>query len=162
MQLDQYVGCGLIKTTEHTSRFGSEETLYVAAVYEHRVILNPRPGVPLRRRAALEHMEKNLHAFAEQAALAALQGAHILVFPEDAIHGFNYTRASVASYLETVPDPEEVTWSPCADPGRFSNTEVLRRLSCMARKNRLFLVANMPDRQPCSLTTQESQTEAQH
>uniref|UniRef100_A0A4W4FT21 Biotinidase n=1 Tax=Electrophorus electricus TaxID=8005 RepID=A0A4W4FT21_ELEEL len=129
---------------------GAEETLYVAAVYEHRVILNPRPGVPLRRRAALEHMEKNLHAFAEQAALAALQGAHILVFPEDAIHGFNYTRASVASYLETVPDPEEVTWSPCADPGRFSNTEVLRRLSCMARKNRLFLVANMPDRQPCS------------
>lgn len=29
-------------------------------------------------------------------------------------------------------------------------SQVLRHLSCMAQKNRLFVVANMPDRQPCS------------
>lgn len=48
------------------------------------------------------------------------------MFPEDAIHGFNYSRVSIAAYLETVPDPGAVTWSPCADPDRFYNTEALR------------------------------------
>ncbi|XP_051991885.1 LOW QUALITY PROTEIN: biotinidase [Xyrauchen texanus] len=125
---------------------------YVAAVYEHRVILNRNPGVPLDRRSALEHMKQNLRVFEEQTALAAQQGAHIIVFPEDAIHGFNFTRASIAGYLETVPDPEVVTWSPCADPDRFPDTEVLHSLSCMARKNRIFVVANMPSCQTCSRT----------
>lgn len=45
------------------------------------------------------------------------------MFPEDAIHGFNFSRESIAPYLETVPDPGAVTWSPCADPDRFQNTE---------------------------------------
>lgn len=53
-----------------------------------------------------------------------LQGAQIIVFPEDAIHGFNYTRSSIAGYLETVPDPKEITWSPCLGPDRFPDTEV--------------------------------------
>ncbi|XP_007260748.3 biotinidase [Astyanax mexicanus] len=123
---------------------------YVAAVYEHQVILNPNPKIPVWREAALEHMKKNLDVFEEQTALAAQQGAQIIVFPEDGIHGFNYSRASIASYLEPIPDPTHVTWSPCADPDRFPNTEVLHRLSCMARKNCIFLVANMPDRQLCS------------
>ncbi|XP_043088930.1 biotinidase [Puntigrus tetrazona] len=126
---------------------------YVAAVYEHRVLLNPSPGAPLPRRSALEHMNMNLRVFDEQTALAAQQGAQIIVFPEDAIHGFNFTRSSIAGYLETVPDPQKVTWSPCADPHRFPDTEVLHSLSCMARRNRLFLVANMPSRQSCNRTS---------
>ncbi|XP_016349925.1 biotinidase [Sinocyclocheilus anshuiensis] len=135
-------GLQLILAADHLS--------YVVAVYEHRVLLNPNPGVPLDRRSALEHMKQNLRVFEEQTALAAQQGAQIIVFPEDAIHGFNFTRASITGYLETVPDPQKVTWSPCADPLRFPDTEVLHSLSCMARKNRLFLVANMPTRQSCN------------
>ncbi|KAK2887715.1 hypothetical protein QQF64_013025 [Cirrhinus molitorella] len=126
---------------------------YVAAVYEHRVLLNPNPGLPLNRSSALEHMKQNLRVFEEQTALAAQQGAQIIVFPEDAIHGFNFTRASIAGYLEAIPDPQKVTWSPCADPYRFPDTEVLHSLSCMAYNNRLFLVANMPSRQSCNQTT---------
>ncbi|KAI4885838.1 hypothetical protein NFI96_012904 [Prochilodus magdalenae] len=145
----------------------AEDLSYVAAVYEHRVVLNPNPREPVERRAALEHMNRNLDVFEEQTASAAQQGAQIIVFPEDAIHGFNYTRSSIASYLETVPDPGLVTWSPCADPDRFQKTEaqslgwnthltppifpqVLHRLSCMAHRNHIFVVANMPDRQVCS------------
>ncbi|XP_067267156.1 biotinidase [Chanodichthys erythropterus] len=137
-------GLHLILAADHPS--------YVAAVYEHRVRLNSNPRVPLDRRSALEHMKQNLHVFEEQTVLAAQQGAQIIVFPEDAIHGFNFTRASIAGYLETVPDPQEVTWSPCADPHRFPDTEVLQSLSCMAQKNRLFVVANMPSRQSCNRT----------
>ncbi|TRY72895.1 hypothetical protein DNTS_021710 [Danionella cerebrum] len=125
---------------------------YVAAVYEHRVLLNPRPWVPLNRSSALEHMEQNLRVFEDQSARAAQQGAQIIVFPEDAIHGFNFTRTSISGYLQDVPDPQKVTWSPCADPQRFPNTEVLQRLSCMARKNHIFVVANMASRHICKQT----------
>lgn len=126
---------------------------YVAAVYEHRVLLNPEPRVLLERRSALEHIDRNLRVFEQQTAEAARQGAQIIVFPEDAIHGFNYTRASIAGYLETVPDPQEVTWCPCAEPDRFPDTEVLQRLSCMAHENRIFVVANMASRQSCDRST---------
>ncbi|KAI1902511.1 hypothetical protein AGOR_G00045510 [Albula goreensis] len=123
---------------------------YVAAVYEHRVVLNPQPKVQLSRAQALEHMRQNLDVFEQQAAAAAKRGAQIIVFPEDAIHGFNFSRESIAGYLETVPDPTSVSWSPCSDPTRFPNTEVLHRLSCMAKTNSLYLVANMPSREDCT------------
>nr|XP_033493852.1 biotinidase-like [Epinephelus lanceolatus] len=129
---------------------------YVAAVYEHNVILNPDPLVPLSRTAALQHMQKNLDIYEEQAALAAQQGAQILVFPEDGIHGFNYSRSSISGYLETIPDPQQESWNPCTEPGRYNNTEVLQRLSCMARRYNLYVVANMPDLQPCPLKTDPS------
>ncbi|KAG5264343.1 hypothetical protein AALO_G00252700 [Alosa alosa] len=131
----------------------TESPSYVAAVYEHLVVLNPNPRVALGRRAALEHMQKNLDVFEQQAALAAQQGAQILVFPEDAIQGFNFTRASIAGYLEAVPDTTEVTWNPCSERARFPDTEVLQRLSCMAQKNSLYLVANMAGIQVCNSTT---------
>ncbi|XP_078031704.1 biotinidase-like [Epinephelus lanceolatus] len=129
---------------------------YVAAVYEHNVILNPDPHVPLSRTAALQHMQKNLDIYEEQAARAAQQGAQILVFPEDGIHGFNYNRLSISGYLETIPDPQQESWNPCTEPGRYNNTEVLQRLSCMARHYNLYVVANMPDLQPCPLKTDPS------
>lgn len=46
---------------------------YVAAVYEHNVVLNPEPHVPLSRHDALQHMWRNLDVYEEQAALAAQQ-----------------------------------------------------------------------------------------
>ncbi|XP_023673427.2 biotinidase isoform X1 [Paramormyrops kingsleyae] len=140
--------CAVLWLCQATLAQAAERT-YVAAVYEHSVVLNPRPREPLGRRAALEHMRQNLDMLEKQAAAAARQGAQIIVFPEDAIHGFNYTRESISGYLETVPDPAAVSWSPCSEPDRFPDTEVLHRLSCMALKNALYLVANMPDRQDC-------------
>ncbi|XP_064205161.1 biotinidase-like isoform X2 [Anguilla rostrata] len=126
---------------------------YVAAVYEHHLIGKPQPKVPLSRQEALEHMNKNLDVYEEQAAAAAKQGAHIIVFPEDGIHGFNFSRESIAGYLETVPDPKAVSWNPCSDPARFPNTEVQHRLSCIAKNNSLYLVANMPGREDCDAQT---------
>ncbi|KAK9526963.1 hypothetical protein VZT92_015633 [Zoarces viviparus] len=129
---------------------------YVAAVYEHNLVLNPEPRVPLSRPAALQHMQKNLDVYEEQAALAAQQGAQILVFPEDGLQGFNFSRSSISGYLETIPDPQQESWNPCTEPGKYNNTEVLQRLSCMARRYNLYLVANMADLQPCSLKTDPS------
>ncbi|XP_078123845.1 biotinidase-like [Sander vitreus] len=132
------------------------DSWYVAAVYEHNLILNPEPDVPLSRLDALQHMQKNLDIYEEQAAQAAQQGAQILVFPEDGLHGFNFSRSSISGYLETIPDPQQESWNPCTEPGKYNNTEVLQRLSCMARRNNLYLVANMADLQPCPLKTDPS------
>lgn len=49
------------------------DSSYVAAVYEHHPILNPEPHVPLSRLAALQHLQKNLDIYEEQAARAARQ-----------------------------------------------------------------------------------------
>ncbi|XP_057683445.1 biotinidase isoform X2 [Corythoichthys intestinalis] len=131
----------------------TSDSTYVAAVYEHRVILNPTPHISLSRLDALQHMRQNLAVYEEQAALAAKQGAQIMVFPEDGIHGFNFTRSSISAYLENVPDPQEVMWNPCTEPGRFNHTEIQQQLSCMARHHNLYVVANMADVQPCPLKT---------
>lgn len=52
------------------------------------------------------------------------QGAQILVFPEDGLQGFNYSRTSISGYLETIPDPQQESWNPCTDPHRHNGTEV--------------------------------------
>uniref|UniRef100_A0A672YBV7 Biotinidase n=1 Tax=Sphaeramia orbicularis TaxID=375764 RepID=A0A672YBV7_9TELE len=132
------------------------DSSYIAAVFEHRVILNPEPHVPLSRHHALQHLQKNLDVYEEQAARAAQQGAQILVFPEDGLQGFNFTRTSISGYLETIPDPQQESWNPCMEPDKHKNTEVLQRLSCMARRFNLYLVANMADMQPCSGKTHPS------
>jgi pantetheine hydrolase len=82
------------------------------------------------------------------------QDVDIIVFPEDGIHGVMVftNRASLESYTEYIPDPNLETWTPCEDPARHNNTEVQHFLSCLARNNSLYLVANMADRQPCSVT----------
>ncbi len=49
------------------------DSSYVAAVYEHNLILNPDPRVTATRAAALEHMQKNLDIYEVQAARAAEQ-----------------------------------------------------------------------------------------
>ncbi|XP_018523392.2 LOW QUALITY PROTEIN: biotinidase-like [Lates calcarifer] len=149
-----FVSFSVTSAVGHTEP--AADSSYVAAVYEHHLILNPEPHVTLSRAAALQHVQKNLDIYEEQAARAARQGAQILVFPEDGLHGFNFSRSSISSYLETIPDPELESWNPCTEPGRYNNTEVLQRLSCMARRHNLYLVANMPDHQPCPLTTSPS------
>lgn len=55
----------------------SVDSSYVAAVYEHNVILNPAPHVRLSRTEALRHLHQNLDIYEEQAARAARQARSI-------------------------------------------------------------------------------------
>uniref|UniRef100_A0A8C8RP48 Biotinidase n=1 Tax=Pelusios castaneus TaxID=367368 RepID=A0A8C8RP48_9SAUR len=122
---------------------------YVAAVYEHRPILSPNPTTLTDRHSALELMIRNLDIYEEKVIAAAKQGAQIIVFPEDGIHGFNFTRETIYPYLEFLPHLESVKWNPCREPHLFNDTEVLQRLSCMALRSKMFLVANIGTKQPC-------------
>uniref|UniRef100_A0A8C3HWX5 CN hydrolase domain-containing protein n=1 Tax=Chrysemys picta bellii TaxID=8478 RepID=A0A8C3HWX5_CHRPI len=122
---------------------------YIAAVYEHSVILSEDTKIPVSPEDALMLMNKNMDVLKGAIKAAALQGARIIVTPEDGIYGWVFTRETIYPYLEDIPDPQ-VNWIPCTDPDRFAPAPVQERLSCMARSNAIYVVANIGDKKPCN------------
>uniref|UniRef100_A0A452F285 Pantetheinase n=1 Tax=Capra hircus TaxID=9925 RepID=A0A452F285_CAPHI len=153
------------------SRASSLDT-FIAAVYEHAVILPNATLVPVSPEEALAVMNRNLDllegavtsaskqfncflkghthsSFQGDSSTRVAQGAHIIVTPEDGIYGFNFTRESIYPYLEDIPDPQ-VNWIPCNNPDRFGRTPVQQRLSCLAKDNSIYIVANIGDKKSCN------------
>ncbi|XP_062981781.1 pantetheinase-like [Elgaria multicarinata webbii] len=124
---------------------------YIAAVYEHAVISPNLTIKPVSPEEALKLMNKNIDILEEAIKRAAKQGAHIIVTPEDGIFGFGFTRETLFPYLEDIPDPE-ANWIPCTDPKRFGSAPVQERLSCLAKDNSIYVVANIGDKKPCNVT----------
>uniref|UniRef100_A0A8C5YDZ7 Pantetheinase n=1 Tax=Microcebus murinus TaxID=30608 RepID=A0A8C5YDZ7_MICMU len=122
---------------------------FIGAVYEHAVVLPNSTETPVSKEEALLLMNKNIDVLEEAVKLAAKQGAHMIVTPEDGIYGWVFTRESIYPYLEDIPDPE-VNWIPCRDPQRFGYTPVQVRLSCLAKDNSIYVVANIGDKKPCN------------
>ncbi|XP_043821784.1 biotinidase isoform X2 [Dromiciops gliroides] len=129
---------------------GHTEGHYVAAIYEHPSVLSPDPTVLTDRESALGLMNQNLDLYEEQIEASAKEGVQIIVFPEDGIHGFNFTRDSIYPFLDFLPPLQSGKWNPCLEPRKFRDTEVLQRLSCLAIKGQMYLVANMGTKQPCN------------
>ncbi|XP_022337000.2 pantetheinase-like [Crassostrea virginica] len=127
---------------------GYNEQTFRAAVYEHAP-LPPNRTIVVSRRDALQYMQGNLEAYQLVAEEAQRQTVDIIVFPEDGITYMGHTRKSIRPYLEVIPDPKHEVWNPCLEPDRYPDTEVQRTLSCLARNNSLYLVANMGDYQTC-------------
>ncbi|XP_020387912.2 biotinidase-like [Rhincodon typus] len=122
---------------------------YTAAVYEHPSVLQLNSTILSTRSEALEIMRENLNIYQEQVNAASKQGVKIIVFPENGIHGFHFSRPALFPYLEPIPDPNVVQWNPCLHPTVYNDTEVLHQLSCMARSGSMYLIANMGERQTC-------------
>ncbi|XP_053379209.1 pantetheinase-like [Mercenaria mercenaria] len=123
---------------------------YRAAVYEHKVIF-PWPWAT-NRPMALSQMMVNMKAFQEKAHIAGKQGVDIMVFGEDSLYGYYMRyRHVIKHYLEPIPDPKLIMWNPCNEPMRFPQAEIQVELSCMAKRNRMYIVANMGDIQLCEL-----------
>ncbi|KAK1338034.1 hypothetical protein QTO34_001141 [Cnephaeus nilssonii] len=122
---------------------------FVAAVYEHAVILPNATLTPVPRELALGLMSRNLDLLEGAITSAAKQGAHIIVTPEDGLYGWNFNRESIYPYLEDIPDPQ-VNWIPCNHPNRFGHAPVQERLSCLAKENSIYVVANIGDKKPCN------------
>ncbi|XP_021518783.1 pantetheinase [Meriones unguiculatus] len=122
---------------------------FVAAVYEHAVISPSDAALPVSPSKALALMNQNLDILEGAIVSAAKQGAHIIVTPEDGIYGIRFTRDTLYPYLEDIPDPQ-VNWIPCDNPNRFGSTPVQQRLSCLAKNNSIYVVANMGDKKTCN------------
>uniref|UniRef100_A0A8D1FP15 CN hydrolase domain-containing protein n=1 Tax=Sus scrofa TaxID=9823 RepID=A0A8D1FP15_PIG len=122
---------------------------FKAAVYEHAVILPNDTKTPVSWDDALLLMNKNMDILERAIKQAAEQGAQIIVTPEDALYGWKFTRETIFPYLEDVPDPQK-NWIPCQDPHRFGHTPVQVRLSCLAKNNSIYVLANIGDKKPCN------------
>ncbi|XP_032195378.1 pantetheinase isoform X2 [Mustela erminea] len=129
-------------------RVSSRDT-FIAAVYEHAVILPNATLIPVSHEVALTLMNQNLDLLEAAVTSAANQGADIIVTPEDGVYGWNFNRETIYPYLEDIPDPE-VNWIPCINPRRFGYTPVQERLSCLAKDNSIYLVANIGDKKSCN------------
>ncbi|XP_077342980.1 pantetheinase-like [Lithobates pipiens] len=129
--------------------FGYAEEKFIAAVYEHVPFFPNSIQAPVLQEEALSLMNKNLDVLETAVIRAAQKKAHIIVTPEYAICCFGLSREAVYPYLEDIPEPA-VNWTPCNDPQRFGRTPVQNRLSCMAKKSHIYLVANLGDKKQCN------------
>lgn len=69
-----FIACLVLSLSPAIVQTGpAADSSYIAAVYEHNVMLNPEPQVTLSRPEALQHMQKNLDIYEKQAARAAQQ-----------------------------------------------------------------------------------------
>ncbi|KAG8582732.1 hypothetical protein GDO81_008182 [Engystomops pustulosus] len=134
---------------------------FIAATYEHAVIHPEETTTPVTRQAALDLMNKNMDILEEAVKTAAQQGAHIIVTPEDGIYGWRFTRETIYPYLEDIPDPS-VDWIPCSDPNRYGPADVQTRLSCMAKNNSIYVVANIGDKKLCNKSDKECPADGQY
>lgn len=124
----------------HQNRPPPASGCFRAAVFENNRIDSDDYG---------QRLEANLAVYNRVAKIASENGANIIVFPEDGI--LMGRRHLVEPHLQVIPDPELLTDeqnNPCLKPNQF-DSEILRNLSCVARENKLYVIANFGTRQNC-------------
>lgn len=127
-----------------------------AAVYEH--VQQGNPWTESREAVAVQ----NLRKYTDAAHNASVQGADIVVFPENGIMFFLKNRSDIRTCAENIPEPGNV--NPClqkrmargAPSASGPPYPVLSNLSCIAQENNIYLVANLVDKKPCSLSNGSS------
>ncbi|XP_035205498.1 pantetheinase-like isoform X2 [Stegodyphus dumicola] len=126
---------------------------FTAAVFEHRPRAQSNSTLSPR-----EIVSSNLRFYEKAASLAAKNGADIIVFNEFGLFPYEPSREFLRKYMEHVPDPKKVEFNPCVENDK--NRYILHTLSCMARRNKIFVVANAGDIHPCNSVCDISETKS--
>ncbi|KAJ8315313.1 hypothetical protein KUTeg_007463 [Tegillarca granosa] len=130
-----------------------DQRMVKVAVYEHNVTLPPIVKNVVTRQEALRNMMVNLKAMKAKTKEASKQGAKLIVLPEYGIYGpaklGGLDKTKLVPYLERIPNPNIVSWNPCDNPGLFTDADVQIFLSCLAKNNSIYVVANYGDLQQC-------------
>lgn len=93
---------------------------------------------------AWQAMLKNLVQYDSFAQKASLEGAEMIVFPEDGIYGPAFpSKDSIRPFLEPIPFPFPRGEVPCKSKNASLSSPVLSYLSCIALKYNISLVADM-------------------
>lgn len=125
---------------QQTLEVQKKKCIRVAALEFHRQDLND----------CKESARRNLDRLERATRLAAENGAQMIVYPEDGI--FFGDQTSTLPCVEAIPDPESLSdmkRNPCLQGDIFKPYEILTRLSCIARENRLYVIANYGSKQTC-------------
>merc|ERR1711963_228439 len=93
----------------------------------------------------------NLNTYAAQTRKAKQDDAKIIVFPEFGLTPW-VGRKQLVPFSENIPRVKEPgkEWIPCDDHNIEGHITIQQRLSCMARDNEIYVVANLVDYQDCN------------
>ena len=78
----------------------------------------------------------------------------MIVFPEYGITGLKLSNKTIIHFLEFVPNPYEYHIIPC-NQTELKDSPILQRLSCLARKHSIIIVANLAASEPCKKNLQD-------
>lgn len=123
-----------------------DHNCFRAAVFEHQRIDSG---------SCKKNAESNLEIFAKVAPIAASHGASIIVFPEDGLF-ISKQKEDLIEVLTEIPDPHllnDNNNNPCIHSEQFESSFILRNLSCIARHNNLYVIANFGTKQGCEPKT---------
>ncbi|XP_054715439.1 biotinidase-like [Uloborus diversus] len=125
---------------------------FTAAVFEHR----PRDEFFQEPKTIITN---NLDFYERAAKVAAEKGADIILFNEYGVFPYaeNETRENLRQFMEYIPNPGKKVFNPCVEETK--DRTILYTLSCIARKNNMYVVANMGDIQPCEGTCDSQKVE---
>ncbi|XP_021001032.2 biotinidase-like [Parasteatoda tepidariorum] len=115
---------------------------FTAAVFEHQTRGSDEAVKNLQ--AA---MGRNLKLYAKAAKIASQNGADILLFNEYGLIDDPSNQEQLGRYAEIIPDPKKQKSNPCIED--HNNRIRLSTISCLARDNNLYVVANVIEAQEC-------------
>ncbi|GAB1608292.1 vascular non-inflammatory molecule 3-like [Argonauta hians] len=127
---------------------------FKAAVYEPTVSSRSLM-LFISRTKAIKEMKTILNEYEDIAKRAHQEGVDILVFPENGLitNYKAYSRSGIEKFLDTIPEPnKDNPWIPCDNPNQHPRTEIQEVISCIAKRNKIYLLVNLGDKQPCNNT----------
>jgi hypothetical protein len=104
-----------------------------------------------------EYVRQNLQVYEEAASRAEVHKFDILVTAEQALFFINKVkgkpnvsdRDELRILAQDIPDPKDGRFVPCIQ-AEFDDRPILKNLSCIARKNNIYFVADITDIKNCS------------
>lgn len=117
-----------------------------AAVYEHHSI-----GLfETKQDDTLYYVRKNLEIFEYVAQKSKNLGADIIVFNENGLFRPPEMRTLTRLFMEDIPDVNTSDPINACSDDKFKKKSILKTLSCAAKNNKIYLVADMGDIKSCS------------
>lgn len=90
-------------------------------------------------------LRTNTDAYVEFIERAAKKDADIIVFPEDGLTGLGGMSPSNMEHWSTIVPAPSQNYVPCTETS-INVTETLKRLSCAARENKIYVAVNIAEK----------------
>ncbi|XP_029667481.1 vanin-like protein 2 isoform X1 [Formica exsecta] len=112
---------------------------YIAAVVEYH---------PEYTTDSNETLKKNSDAYVEHIKTARVHNADIIVFPEDGLTTVKFPKREEMQNWTTIIPSASFNYTPCTD-STIEVSETLKKISCAARNNTIYVVINIAEKLPC-------------
>ncbi|KAM0726634.1 Vanin-like protein 1 [Formica fusca] len=124
---------------QHTYQHQIHPT-YIAAVVEYH---------PEYATNSNETLKKNSDAYVEHIKTARVYNADIIVFPENGLTTFKFPKREEMQDWTTIIPSASSNYTPCTD-STIKVSEALKKISCAARNNTIYVVINIAEKLPCT------------